>query len=181
MQIQKIVMAATVVALFGAPVVAGETAAPEGASVYFVNLKDGDTATSPVKIVFGLSGMGVAPAGVEKQHTGHHHLLIDRPPLGEGPDGEDELLYSLPADENHMHFGGGQTEVVIELAPGAHTLQLVMGDMNHIPHDPPVVSEVITIRVTSEEKSVNSGVESDSRASSLSPRLNLAQPQETRG
>ncbi|MEL6318822.1 MAG: DUF4399 domain-containing protein [Pseudomonadota bacterium] len=120
---------------------------PEGASVYFVNLEDGATVSSPVKVIFGLSGMGVAPAGTEKEKTGHHHLLIDRPPLGQGPDGADEFEANLPADENHRHFGGGQTEASVELAPGSHTLQLVLGDKDHIPHTPPVTSEVITITV----------------------------------
>jgi len=126
---------------------AGETMAPEGAEVYFVNLNDGDTVSSPVTVVFGLSGMGVAPAGTEKDKTGHHHLLIDRPPLGEGEDGAEELTYGLPADDNHIHFGGGQTEVTLDLAPGQHSLQLVLGDHNHVPHDPPVTSDVITITV----------------------------------
>ena len=121
--------------------------APEGAEVYFVNLEDGATVPSPVTVAFGLKGMGVAPAGTEKEMTGHHHLLINRAPLGEGPDGADELLYGLPADENHVHFGGGQTETTLDLPAGTHTLQLVLGDMNHVPHSPPVVSEVITITV----------------------------------
>ena len=128
-----------------APALAGDTQAPEGAQVYFVGLEDGDTVSSPVTVVFGLEGMGVAPAGTDKPGTGHHHILIDRPPLGEGPDGADELDYGIPADDHHRHFGGGQTQVTLDLAPGEHTLQLVLGDMNHVPHDPPVVSEVITI------------------------------------
>lgn len=127
---------------------AGETPAPKDANVYFVNLNDGDTIQGAVKVVFGLSGMGVAPAGTEKPMTGHHHILIDRAPLGEGEEGAEELEYSIPADDNHRHFGGGQTEVVLDLAPGEHSLQLVLGDLNHIPHDPPVASEVITITVT---------------------------------
>lgn len=126
---------------------AGETPAPAGAEVYFVNLKDGATVTSPVTVIFGLKGMGVAPAGTEKENTGHHHILIDRPPLGEGEGGAEELEYGLPADENHRHFGGGQTEVSLELPAGTHTLQLVLGDQNHVPHYPPIVSEVITITV----------------------------------
>ncbi len=126
---------------------AGETKSAPGATVYFVNIADGDTFTSPFKVVFGLSGMGVAPAGTEAPNTGHHHLLINRPPLGQGEDGSDEFIYSLPADENHVHFGKGQTETLVTLVPGDHTLQLVLGDMNHIPHDKPVVSEVITITV----------------------------------
>ncbi len=126
---------------------AGETPAPADAQVYFVNLSDGDTVSSPVTIIFGLSGMGVAPAGTEKENTGHHHLLIDRPPLGEGPDGAEEFALNLPSDDNHKHFGGGQTEVTLELSPGTHTLQLVLGDLNHIPHSEPVMSDVITITV----------------------------------
>lgn len=133
--------------LIAAPAMAGDTPAPEGAAVYVANLEDGATVSSPVKVVFGLRGMGVAPAGTEKENTGHHHVLIDRPPLGEGPDGADELNYGLPADDHHVHFGGGQTEVMLDLAPGEHTLQLVLGDQNHVPHDPPVVSDVITITV----------------------------------
>ncbi|WP_170370261.1 DUF4399 domain-containing protein [Ruegeria arenilitoris] len=125
----------------------GETPSNPDAEVYFVNLSDGDTVTSPVTVVFGLRGMGVAPAGTEKENTGHHHLLIDRPPLGQGEDGVDELAYGLPADDNHLHFGGGQTEVTLELAPGTHTLQLVLGDAGHVPHATPIVSEVITISV----------------------------------
>jgi hypothetical protein len=120
---------------------------PEGAVVYFVGLEDGATVQSPLTVNFGLSGMGVAPAGTDAPDTGHHHLLINRAPMGEGPDGADEWLYGLPADDNHRHFGGGQTEVTLDLPPGQHTLQLVLADMNHVPHDPPVASEVITITV----------------------------------
>jgi len=138
-------LAATLTA--AAPALAGDTPAPEGAEVYFVGLEDGATVSSPVTVVFGLKGMGVAPAGTDKEATGHHHLLIDRPPLGEGPDGADELEYGLPADENHRHFGGGQTQITLDLAPGTHTLQLVLGDHNHVPHDPPVASDVIEITV----------------------------------
>jgi hypothetical protein len=120
---------------------------PEGAEVYFVGLEDGDTVTSPLTVHFGLRGMGVAPAMTDMPNTGHHHLLINRAPMGEGPDGAEEWLYGLPADDNHRHFGGGQTEVTLDLPPGQHTLQLVLGDMNHVPHDPPVASAVITITV----------------------------------
>lgn len=134
---------------FASPLLAqgGETPAPDGAMVYFANIADGDTVSSPVTILFGLSGMGVAPAGTEKDNTGHHHLLIDRAPFGEGEDGAEELTYGVPADDNHKHFGGGQTEVTIDLAPGTHTLQLVLGDASHVPHTTPVMSEVITIKV----------------------------------
>ncbi|PRY23567.1 uncharacterized protein DUF4399 [Aliiruegeria haliotis] len=133
--------------LAAAPVFAQDTASPEGARVYFANLEDGATVASPVTIQFGLEGMEVAPAGTEMENSGHHHILIDRPQLGEGEDGADELTTNLPADDNHIHFGKGQTEVTLELAPGSHTLQLVLGDLNHVPHDPPVVSDVITITV----------------------------------
>ncbi|GGF69127.1 protein of unknown function [Mameliella alba] len=121
--------------------------APEGAKVYFINIADGDTVQSPVTVRFGLSGMGVAPAGIDKDNTGHHHILIDRAPFGEGAEDGEFANYGIPGDDNHRHFGGGQTEVMLGLDPGTHTLQLVLGDMNHIPHDPPVVSEQITITV----------------------------------
>ena len=119
--------------------------ASEGASVYFINLQDGATVTSPVLVQMGVRGMGVAPAGTEKEGTGHHHLLVDRAPMGEGE--EDEWLYGLPGDENHIHFGGGQTEASLDLAPGEHTIQMVFGDMNHVPFGPQMVTEVITITV----------------------------------
>ncbi|MEM6681074.1 MAG: DUF4399 domain-containing protein [Pseudomonadota bacterium] len=121
--------------------------ATKGAYVYFVNLKDGAKVTSPVLVQMGLSGMGIAPAGTEREGTGHHHILLDRPALGQGPDGEEEWLYSLPADENHIHFGGGQSETRLDLQPGQHSLQLVFGDMNHTPFGPQMVSKVITITV----------------------------------
>jgi hypothetical protein len=123
------------------------TPAPDGAALYFVGLEDGATVTNPVTLVFGLRGMGVAPAGIEKENTGHHHLLVNRPPLGQGPFGAEEFELALPADDNHRHFGMGQTEVTLILPPGTHTLQLVLGDHDHVPHSPPVVSEVITITV----------------------------------
>ena len=145
---RKIVIAAAMAALcLSSAASVAENKSPEGARVYFINLQDGQTVKSPFKVQFGLSGMGVAPAGVEKENAGHHHLLINRPPLGKGEGGAQELENNLPADENHRHFGGGQTEVMLELPPGKHTLQLVLGDMNHIPHSPAVVSNVITITV----------------------------------
>ncbi|MDJ0946497.1 MAG: DUF4399 domain-containing protein [Kiloniellales bacterium] len=140
-------LAAAAVILTTGNAFGGETPSAPGAEVYFVNLKDGDRVESPVKVVFGLSGMGVAPAGTEKENTGHHHLFINRPPFGQGEDGADELEANIPADENHVHFGGGQTEVTLDLPPGTHSLQLVLADKDHIPHDPPVVSEVITVTV----------------------------------
>jgi hypothetical protein len=154
--LQEDFMRAIAIAIFAAafaaisassPASAEGTPSPEGARVYFIGLKDGDKEKSPVLIRFGLRGMGVAPAGVEAENTGHHHLLIDRPPLGEGAEGAAELTQNMPADDNHMHFGKGQTEVVLELSPGEHTLQLVLGDKDHIPHNPPVMSKRITITV----------------------------------
>ncbi|MCF6217756.1 MAG: DUF4399 domain-containing protein [Gammaproteobacteria bacterium] len=115
-----------------------KTPSAEGAVVYIVSPANGEVVTSPVKVVFGLSGMGVAPAGTEKKNTGHHHLLVDGK--------------KLPAMDKRMgkevkHFGGGQTETTLELAAGKHTLQLILGDKDHAPHQPPVVSAVVTIVV----------------------------------
>lgn len=133
--------AAAIFMTVGAGAVLSQTPAPEGAKVYFIDLKDGDKVKSPVTVRFGLSGMGVAPAGVEKEKTGHHHLLINTELTG------DALKEPIIADDQHKHFGGGQTETKIELPAGQHTLQLVLGDWSHIPHNPPVVSERITITV----------------------------------
>ena len=113
--------------------------APEGAKVYFITPTDGETVKSPFPVRFGLEGMGVAPAGVAYDNTGHHHLIIDS--------ATPNLDLPVPKDDKHIHFGGGQTETRVELPPGKHTLQLVLGDVNHMPHTPPVVSEVITITV----------------------------------
>ncbi|MEM7178584.1 MAG: DUF4399 domain-containing protein [Pseudomonadota bacterium] len=125
----------------GTTALAGETPAPEGAEVYFIDLEDGATLTNPVTLRFGLKGMGVAPAGTEKEKTGHHHLIINETIEG------DELNEPIPADDNHRHFGGGQTEVTLDLPPGTHTLQLVLGDWSHIPHNPPVMSDRVTVTV----------------------------------
>lgn len=130
------------------PLAAGDTPSAPGAKVYMVNIEDGATVKGPVKVVFGLSGMGVAPAGTEAENTGHHHVLINRAPWGEGPNDAEYDKDGLPGDDNHKHFGKGQTEAVFELEPGTHTLQLVLGDLFHVPHNPPVVSEQITITVT---------------------------------
>lgn len=129
------------------PAAAQETPSPEGAKLYFVGLVDGATVSSPLTVVFGLGGMGVAPAEVERANTGHHHLLINRAPFGEGEFGAEELTLAIPADDNHRHFGGGQTQVTLDLPPGSHTLQLVLGDHGHVPHVPAVVSDRITITV----------------------------------
>ena len=107
--------------------------------VYFINLKDGDIVESPVFIQFGLSGKGVAPAGVDKENTGHHHLLIDVQAI--------DFYMPIPSSKNHLHFGGGQTETSIELTPGEHELQLVLGDLYHVPHSPPITSKKIKISV----------------------------------
>ena len=119
------------------------TPAPPEAEVYIQSPADGARVTSPVTVQFGLRGMGVAPAGITAPNTGHHHLLID---VEELP--PDDL--PLPATDQVRHFGLGQTEAVIELSLGEHTLQLVLGDALHIPHDPPVRSEEITITVVAE-------------------------------
>jgi hypothetical protein len=117
----------------------GPTSSPAGAKVEFVDLKDGAVIGPKTTIHFGLHGMGVAPAGTPKPNTGHHHLLIDTdlPPLDQ----------PIPNDENHLHFGAGQTEVELSLPPGPHTLQLLLGDANHIPHTPPVYSNKIHVTV----------------------------------
>jgi hypothetical protein len=129
-------------ALIGFPAVAlAETVAPPNAKVYVISPKDGDTVTSPFKVQFGLSGMGVAPAGVEKPSTGHHHLIIDTTLSA------DELKQPIAADAKHVHFGGGQTEAMVTLPPGKHTLQLVLGDWSHVPFNPPIMSPVITVTV----------------------------------
>ncbi len=136
-----------VVSLFAMPAVAQDTPSPEGAVVYVIGPEDGAVVKSPVTVRFGLTGMGVAPAETLAEATGHHHLLLDRPPFGEGEAGAEELTLSIPSDDNHIHFGKGQTEVTLDLAPGTHTLQLVLGDHGHVPHVPPVMSDQITITV----------------------------------
>jgi hypothetical protein len=119
---------------------AGDTPSPNDAYLYIGWPNDGEVINSQsFKVWFGLRHMGVAPAGVDKPNTGHHHLLIDAdPPASDEP---------IPNDRNHLHFGGGQTEAIVELPPGTHTLQLVMGDKDHIPHNPPLMSRKITITV----------------------------------
>jgi predicted small lipoprotein YifL len=115
------------------------TPSPPGAKVFFIEPKDGATVTSPVTVKFGIEGMEVVPAGTEKANSGHHHVLIDTK--------LDDYASTIPVDANHVLFGKGQTEAPLDLKPGKHTLQLILGDQNHIPHDPPVQSEVITITV----------------------------------
>jgi hypothetical protein len=115
-------------------------AAPESAEAYIQSPLDGDVVTAPFIVRFGLKGVGVAPAGVQLPNTGHHHLLVD---VTEMP----SFDLPLPANANVVHFGLGQTETELNLPPGQHTLQLVLGDWLHTPHDPPVTSEVITVTV----------------------------------
>jgi hypothetical protein len=113
---------------------------PAGAEVYIASPKDGAKVKGPVTVVFGLKGMGVAPAGIKFDNTGHHHLLVDSDPPA-------DLSQPLPATEKSIHFGKGQTETTLTLPPGKHTLQLVFGDSLHVPHEPAVISKKITITV----------------------------------
>ena len=115
------------------------TPAPRDAKVFFLDLKDGQTIPAKSTIHFGISGMEISPAAIAKPNTGHHHLLIDTglPPLDQ----------PIPSDFSHLHFGKGQTEAELSLTPGDHTLQLLLGDHNHIPHNPPVFSDVIHVHV----------------------------------
>ena len=118
---------------------AGTTPSPAGAFAYIGYPNDGQVvaANKPFKVWFGLRYMGVAPKGVKFPNTGHHHLLIDTdlPPMDQ----------EIPSDRNHLHFGAGETETMIQLPPGKHTLQLLMGDDMHVPHNPPVYSKKITV------------------------------------
>ena len=126
-----------IIFFWAAPALAEDHGTP--ANLYFISPMDGATITGPVTVQFGLSGMGIAPAGVNHPGTGHHHLVVDAPlpPLDE----------TIPKDEHYRHFGKGQTETVIKLPPGSHTLQLVLGAHAHVPHDPPLVSDQITFTV----------------------------------
>jgi hypothetical protein len=117
---------------------------PTGAKVYLVYPKNGGVVAPETVVRFGLVGMGVAPAGVEKANTGHHHLLIDTPlPAMDEP---------IPNDFNHLHFGLGQTEAKVKLPLGRHTLELLLGDENHVPHDPPIMSPPVKVLVTANGK-----------------------------
>jgi hypothetical protein len=126
--------------LVSVPALADRTPSPAGAEVYLISPKDGAKVKSPVTVVFGLKGMGIAPAGIKFDNTGHHHLLVDT-------DAPADLSKPLPADEHNLHFGKGQTEGSVTLAPGKHTLQLLLADAVHTPHDPAVLSKKITITV----------------------------------
>lgn len=122
-----------------APATLPRSEAPAEARVFFISPVDGDTVSNPIRVVFGIEGMTVAPAGQDVPHSGHHHLLVDT--------GVPDLSMPIPMDANHIHFGDGSTETEITLEPGEHTLQMLLGDYLHIPHDPPLMSEVITINV----------------------------------
>lgn len=141
-QVFKVFAVAALAAFLGANgAIAGTTASPDNAYLYIGWPNDGQvvSAGQPIRVWFGLRNMGVAPKGVQFPSTGHHHLLIDTdlPPADE----------PIPSDRAHLHFGAGETETTVELPPGKHTLQLLMGDENHIPHNPPVASRKVTITV----------------------------------
>lgn len=135
---KQIIFSAMLVAM--SSFVSAATPSPEGGKAYIISPAHGETVSSPVSVRFGLQGMGVAPAGTQIPNTGHHHLLVD---LKEWPD----LSKPLPATKNIVHFGGGQTETRIKLSPGEHTLQLLLADGGHVPHEPAVTSKQITIYV----------------------------------
>ncbi|HJW23683.1 MAG TPA: DUF4399 domain-containing protein [Rhodocyclaceae bacterium] len=139
--LSKILALAAALFLATGPAAAGPTPAPPNAYLYIGWPNDGQVlpAGKPFRVWFGLRNMGVAPKDVKFPHTGHHHLLID----ADLP-AADEVI---PSDKNHLHFGAGQTETMVELPPGKHTLQLIMGDDQHIPHNPPIYSKKITITV----------------------------------
>jgi len=133
-----------IAALIFAVTIAGaqERSAPaSGAEVYIISPKDGAKVKGPVVVLFGLKGMGIAPAGVKFDNTGHHHLLVDM-------DVPSDLSVPMPATDTLLHFGKGQTQTSLTLSPGKHTLQLVFADLNHMAFNPPLVSKKIAITVT---------------------------------
>ena len=113
--------------------------APQGARVFFISPADGETVPNPVRVEFGVEGMALVAAGVQQENAGHHHLLVDA--------GLPDMSLPIPADAIHIHFGDASTSTELTLAPGEHTLRLLYGDHLHVPHDPPVMSEPITITV----------------------------------
>ncbi|MEQ8442318.1 MAG: DUF4399 domain-containing protein [Alphaproteobacteria bacterium] len=140
--IRSICVASAMLAMFAIGTAAqARSPAPEGARVFFVNIADGDTVSSPFTVQFGTEGIQIAPANVMLPGSGHHHLYINTPLSPQ------DIEYSIPSDDRHIHYGAGQTEAQIWLPAGTHSLQLVMGDGGHVPHDPPIVSEIITITV----------------------------------
>lgn len=141
MELQARWLMAMVAAMaLGVTVAQERTPSPNGAELYIISPADGETVRGSVTVRFGLKGMGVAPAGVQMENTGHHHLLIDA-------DLPADRSAPLPATDKVLHFGKGQTETTLTLPPGQHTLMLVLGDHSHVPHEPPVVSKKITITV----------------------------------
>ncbi|MCX7080683.1 MAG: DUF4399 domain-containing protein [Pseudomonas sp.] len=138
--------AALVSLLLGASMLASaadstaRTPAPKGATVSIVSPADGATVGESFKVRFAVEGIALAPAGDQTKNTGHHHLFIDVDTLP-------AENMPIPKDANHMHFGLAQTETDIKLAPGKHTLQMELGDKNHVPFDPPIVSKKITVIV----------------------------------
>ncbi len=126
--------------IFSQAAIAEEMASPspEGAMVYIISPADGATVPQTFHVQFGLRGMGVAPAGIDKEGTGHHHLMVD---------GQKMPMSGMAMGSDVMHFGGGQTETSLTLPPGKHTLQLILGDKGHAPHNPPVMSEIVTVNV----------------------------------
>lgn len=116
------------------------TPSPPGAKVTIASPADGAVVSSPVKVVFAIEGMTVVPAGDATPNSGHHHVLVDTPLPA-------DMSQPIPKDEQHVHLGQGQTDTDLVLAPGQHTLILLLGDANHVPHDPPVSSQPVTITV----------------------------------
>ncbi len=114
-------------------------ASPPGAMVYIISPEDGEEVQSPVTVVFGIKGAGIAPAGIDLPNTGHHHLIVDSELVS--------MATPIPADAQHIHFGLGQTEATVELSTGEHVLRLALGDYLHIPHDPPLLSDPVTVQV----------------------------------
>jgi hypothetical protein len=137
--VSLLIFAGSIGLAYGQARTGGPSPSAPGATVYFVDLKDGQTVPTKFTVHFGLKGMGVAPAGSDKDNSGHHHLLIDTelPPLDQ----------PIPNDFNHLHFGAGQTEADVTLTPGDHTLQLLLGDKNHVPNTVPLMSERIRVHV----------------------------------
>ena len=135
-----VTMALTMVPVLALAGDAKEVTSHKTVNLYFISPADGDVVSAEFVVQFGLNGMGVAPAGTDAPNTGHHHILID---VDEMP----EMNVPLPKSDQVRHFGGGQTEAVLQLSPGKHTLQLVLGNYSHIPHMPPIMSEKITITV----------------------------------
>jgi hypothetical protein len=138
-----IILALSLVAPFAVSSLAlGQERTPSapGAEVYIISPKNGAMVHNPVVVQFGLKGMGIAPAGIKFDNSGHHHLLIDTDPPA-------DQSAPLPANDKIVHFGKGQTETTLNLSPGKHTLQLLFADLNHIPHSPPLLSKKITITV----------------------------------